>query len=348
MMRRLIAILSCITLASVLDAGAQDSVNVPADSVNVLGEMVHVNAIQPVSSISQSRSNVIDTLATEVPGVNVILYNDNTWRFSKSDEYIADHEVFNRAWNEVSPNPYQMPLDSIPEIWSLWLVDSLSEYHTPVTGVLTSRFGIRNGRRHQGVDIGVPIGTNLYAVFDGKVRIASSMHGYGYIVVIRHNNGLETFYAHLSKIYVKAGDIVHAGDVIGLSGNSGRSTGPHLHFETRYMGFAFDPLRIINFDNGDLKQRIMVLKRRYFNAGSRYDQDFDEEFLLVEDDKMALAAKKKAEEEAALKARAYHKVKSGDTLLGLAKKYHTSVSAIKKLNGLSSDNIRIGQTLRVR
>lgn len=321
-----------------------------SDSVNVLGRMVHRSAVMPVKSISESRANVIDTLPTAVPGVNVLLYNDNTWHFSKSNEYIADSEVFREAWNETSTNPYQVALDSLPETWAVWLVDSLSEYHCPTTATrITSKFGMRHGRRHQGIDIGLPVGSPLYAVFDGKVRVATTMHGYGKVMILRHNNGLETVYGHMSAFDLKPGDIVHAGDVIGKSGNTGRSTGPHLHFETRHKGLAFDPLRIIDFSNGNLKQRIMVLKRRYFSASSRYDQDFDEEFLLQEDDAKALAAKKAKEEEEARKAMVYHKVKSGENLGLIARKYHTTVNNICRLNGIKNPNtLRAGRTIRVR
>lgn len=321
-----------------------------SDSVNVLGKRVHRSAVQPLHSISPSRANVIDTLPTAVPGVTVLLYNDNTWHFSKTKEYIADSDVFKEHWNNTSTNPYNVALDSIPETWAVWLVDSLSEYHAPTLATrVTSKFGIRHGRRHQGIDIGLPVGSPLYAVFDGQVRVATTMSGYGKVMILRHNNGLETVYGHMSSFSLQPGDIVHAGDEIGKSGNTGRSTGPHLHFETRYKGLAFDPLRIINFDNGDLKQRIMVLKRRYFSASSRYDQDFDEEFLLQEDDEKALAAKKKADEEAARKAMQYHKVKSGENLGMIARKYHTTVGAIQRLNGIKNPNtLKAGRTIRVR
>lgn len=319
-------------------------------SVIVLGHRVPIYAIKPMPSEKVSSSNVIDTLPTSVPGVKVLLYNDNTWRYSKTDEYIADNAVFSENWDASGSDPYKIQVDSLPETWSVWLVDSLGSYHMPQTGRVTSKWGYRHGRLHQGIDISLPTGTPLFAVFDGKVRISKSVKGgYGNLVVIRHNNGLETFYGHMSRRNVKPGDIVHAGDTIGFSGNTGRSTGPHLHFETRYKGLTFDPQRIINFETGELRQRMMVLKRRYFNASSRYDQNFDEEFLLVEDDARALEEKRKKDAEEARKAMVYHKVRSGENLSIIARKYHTTVNNICRLNGIKPNAIlKVGKTLRVR
>ncbi|MCQ2156469.1 MAG: peptidoglycan DD-metalloendopeptidase family protein [Bacteroidales bacterium] len=319
-----------------------------ADSVVVLGQAVPARAIQPVTSCRSTEAGVVDSIATGVPGLTIVLFSDNTWKYDKADSFIEDCDVFAMAWDTEKVNPYQNPVDSLPEAWSVWMVDSLSSYHCPQTGRVTSQFGI-HGRRHQGVDISIPTGTPLYAVFDGKVRMSKYVGGYGNLIVIRHNNGLETFYGHMSRRDLDSGAVVHAGDVIGLSGNTGRSTGPHLHFEARYQGLAFDPQRIIDFSTGNLCQRIMVLKRRYFNASSRYDQDFDDEFLNEEDDKKALEEKRKKDEEAARKAMVYHKVRNGENLGSIARKYHTTVNNICRLNGIKNANsIRAGRTLRVR
>lgn len=314
----------------------------PGDSVAILGQMVPAEAVQHVVSPKGTASIVLDTIPTTVPGVSIVLFGNNTWRYAKSNEFIAESDVFSSNWDISFVNPYKEPLDSLPETWSIWLVDTLSGYHCPQTGRVTSKFGIRHGRRHQGTDISLPIGTPLYAVFDGKVRVSQYMKGYGNLVIIRHNNGLETFYGHMSQRDVEPGDIVHSGDVIGLSGNTGRSTGPHLHFEIRYHGLACDPQRLVSFESGDLCQRIMVLKRRYFDAESFYDQNFDDEFLNAEDDKKAL-------EEARRKAMVYHKVRTGENLGAIARKYHTSVNNICRLNGIKNPNsIRAGKTIRVR
>lgn len=344
--------ITVVLFALPLSARAFPSVsrNAESDSVTVLGQRVARTAIQPVKSCGSPESNPIDTIESKVPGVNIILYNDNTWHYVKSDDYIADTGIFTENWDNKSSNPYKSPIDSLPEYWSLWLVDSLSGYHAPQTGNVYSRFGYRHGRAHQGVDVPMPKGNPVYAVFDGKVRISSYLGGYGNLIVVRHNNGIETFYGHLTTRNVEEGAIVHAGDVIGISGNTGRSTGPHLHFETRYNGLAFDPQRIIDFPTGDLRQRMIVLKRRYFSASSRYDQNFDDEYLLEEDDKKALEEQKRKEAEAAAKAITYHTVRNGDCLSKIAIKYHTSVSAICRLNkGLTPNTtLKLGRRIRVR
>lgn len=348
-MRKLAAILASAAVALIsfpCGAQSQDTASTKnhPDSLVILGQTVHKSAVYTVKSAAATEACVLDTIPTGVKGVSILLYSDNTWHYNKSDDHIASDESFNKYWDTEKSNPYQISLDSLDEAWAVWLVDGQSEYHAPQTGRVTSRFGIRHGRRHQGLDLSLPLGTPLYAVFDGKVRVSAYMSGYGNLIIIRHNNGLETFYGHMARRDVKSGDIVHAGQIIGTSGNTGRSTGPHLHFETRYKGLAFDPQRIIDFQTGDLRQRMMVLKRRYFTASSRYDQNFDDEYLNDEDDKKALEEKKKAEN-----AVVYHYIKTGDTLSGLARKYHTSVNEICRLNGIKPTTpIRTGRTIRVR
>ena len=119
--------------------------------------------------------------------------------------------------------------------------------------VVTSNFGARWGRVHKGLDIKVYIGDTIRAAFSGKVRmVAYEARGYGNYIVIRHGNGLETIYGHLSKHLVTENQEVRAGDVIGLGGNTGRSTGSHLHFETRLCGVALNPALLFDFKNQDV------------------------------------------------------------------------------------------------
>lgn len=299
-------------------------------------------ALKPVKSMMTTGAMVIDTLDTVNEYVKVVLYSDNTWQYIKDGDHMMQSDVFKEYWDTYSSDPYRLSLDSLEDVWSLWVVDSLSQYHCPYQGSVHPRgaFGIRRGRRHQGVDLPLPSGTPVYAAFDGEVRVSRYAGGYGNLVVIRHQNGLETFYGHLSSRKVKPGDWVHAGDVIGLGGSTGRSTGSHLHFETRYKGYAFDPQWLIDFSTGDLRYRLFVLKKQYFSPYSNYEQDFDDEILNAEDD---------AKEDAAKAAMRYYTIKSGDTLGKIAMANSTSVSALCQLNGITPKTIlKIGRTIRVK
>lgn len=285
--------------------------------------------------------SVIDTLPTPSEQISIVLFNDNTWRYVLAEGFRNDTTVFDDHWNTTATHAYtDVDLNSFPDATPIQLVDSLRSYHYPYIGRITSRYGPRRGRSHQGIDMSLKVGDPVYAVFDGKVRLSKAVGNYGNLVIIRHNNGLETYYAHLSERSVQPGDWVVAGQQIGLGGNTGRSTGPHLHFEVRYRGQSFDPERIIDFKTGELRREELLLKRRHFSIYAKFEQDFDEE---VEIEKIEEAERKAAQ------AIQYHTVRSGDTLGALARKYGTTVNRICQLNNIKSTSIlRIGQRLRVR
>ena len=290
----------------------------------------------------KSASDPIDTLDTVNEFIKVILYADNTWQYYKTPDYQKVTGVFENDWKENVTNPYGVKQEDLPASWSIWLVDSLDQYHCPFIGDIHPRgkFGPRRGRRHQGVDLPLKTGDPIYAAFTGKVRLSKYMGAFGNLVVIRHENGIETFYAHLSKRNVEVGDWVNAGDIIGLGGSSGRSTGPHLHFETRYKGFAFDPQWLIDFKTGELRHRLFVLKKKYFNLYSNYEQDFEDEIKNQEED---------AAEDAERAAMKYYTIRSGDTLSKIARNNGTTISELCRLNGMSQNTtLRIGKKIRVR
>lgn len=191
---------------------------------------------------------------------------------------------------------------------------------------ITDKFGYRRRRHrmHKGIDLKVYVGDTIRAAFDGKVRIKSyERRGYGNYLVIRHPNGLETIYGHLSKSLVNPNDIVRAGDPIALGGNTGRSTGSHLHFETRFLGQAIDPTEIIDFENCAPHQDTYVFRNVKVNgrASNIYTSSSNQ---MV-----------------------YHRVKSGDTLGKIARMYGTSVNELCRLNGLKATSmLRIGQAIR--
>ena len=315
-----------------------DTVKVAADSLrNTTKEQPM--PVKPVRTLGKVA--VIDTLPTANSALSIVLFNDNTWRYILAEDYKNDPEVFNNHWDTTNIHAYRdIELDSLPEATAIRLVDSLESYHYPYIGRITSRYGPRRGRAHQGLDIGLKTGDPIYATFDGKVRLSKAAGDYGNLVIIRHNNGLETYYAHLSQRDVEVGDWVVAGQQIGLGGSTGRSTGPHLHYEVRYKGQSFDPERLIDFSNGNLRRDELLLKRRHFSIYSKYEQDFGDEEEV---------AKQEEAERKAAAAVQYHTVRSGDTLGAIARKYGTSVSRICQLSGIKSTSIlRIGQKLRVR
>ena len=189
---------------------------------------------------------------------------------------------------------------------------------------VTSKYGPRRRRMHRGIDLKVQKGDTIRAAFSGKIRIRNyERRGYGYYLVIRHPNGLETVYGHLSKFLVERDEIVKAGQPIGLGGNTGRSTGSHLHFETRFLGQAINPAEIIDFENSTPHQDVFVFRNVKINGRKS-------NIYTSSNNQMV-----------------YHRVKSGDTLGKIARMYGTSVSELCRLNGLkSTSTLRIGQSIR--
>ena len=318
----------------------------PVKTIDLTGTVI-VNADyanQPVSSINRSDVSAVDTLDTADEFVKILLYGDRTWRYIKIGGDKQKPEVFDTHWETTSVNPYQKPVEKLAAVWSIWLVDSLSQFHCPYKGSIRpgGKYGPRKNRRHQGVDLPLAVGAPIYATFPGKVRVSRySENGYGHYVVIRHENGLETFYAHLSERKVDVGDWVNAGQVIGLGGSTGRSTGPHLHYEVRHQGFSFDPEWIIDFKNGTLRQRLFILKKKYFGVNHANPQNFEDE--------MPEEKKEAATKPATTSAAVYHVIVSGDTLYALAVRNKTSVAAICRLNNITENTVlQLGQKIRIK
>lgn len=315
-------------------------------------------AQQPVASLEVSTSSVVDTLDSGREFVKVVLHSDKSWRYVKLPGYVQDRSIFKLHWETTVVNPYQKTKEELPEVWSIWLVDSLNQYHRPLKASLYPRstYGPRNGRLHQGVDLAVPTGVPVYSAFTGQVRVSRySQKGYGNIVVVRHENGLETVYAHLSERKVEVGDWIDAGHIIGLSGSTGRSNGPHLHFEVRYQGFSFDPEWIFDFQTGELKHRLFVLKKKYFGVNQSVAQKFEEEEKTAQETQKTEQAsqttqtpKVKTTASAGSSAQ-WHVVVAGDTLYAIASRNKTSVSALCRLNNIEENAIlAIGQKIRIK
>lgn len=201
-----------------------------------------------------------DLLAHQAPLMDHLKL-ENTQKFIQeveAREGIDDEEIFSSYWDNQSVNPYSSV--AVPDHKDI----VLGEYVHPIKAKVTSEFGYRPrfGRVHKGIDLGLHVGDTIVSAFSGKVRVARyNPGGYGYFVIVRHDNGLETVYGHLKKFTVKPGQVVKAGDVIGLGGNTGRSTGPHLHFETRYLGVAINPRAIVDFENYTTHKDVYAFNR---------------------------------------------------------------------------------------
>lgn len=324
-----------------------DSLMVVVDSLKPNADSVVIKRHEPIASVrSLGEVSPIDTLPTTSEELQIVLFNDNTWRYVRTKPAQRDEKVFSENWNTTVTHVYYgVTADNLPESTAIQLVDSLTGHHYPYKGYMSSKYGPRKGRSHQGVDLPLKTGDPIYATFDGVVRYsASSSSGYGNLVIVRHDNGLETYYAHLSERMVEANDRVVAGQQIGKGGSTGRSSGPHLHFETRYKGQSFDPERLFDFKTGELRNSEILLKRRHFSIYSKYEQDFNDEEEV---------AKQEAQERAAASTpkptTQYHTIVAGDTFGSLARKYNTTSEAIQKLNpGVEPTKIRIGQKICVK
>lgn len=223
-------------------------------------------------------------------------------------------------WITEQPNAYGPELSKGDSVLLLNLMDAEQAcgFHMPVPGVLTSRFGHRDGRQHNGIDLDLRVGEPVRSMFPGVVRFAGSYGSYGRLVVVRHWNGLETYYAHLHRTKVSVGTEVDAGDVIGLGGNTGRSTGPHLHLEVRFKGIPIDPSRFLDLSLGEPTCNTLVLKKTRWSYAA-----------------YPLGTR-------------FHTVRKGEHLYAIAEQYGTSINTLCELNGISRrSTLRVGQQLMV-
>lgn len=240
-----------------------------------------------------------------------------------SDDLMEDHpadDIYNSIWTRERVNPYQLPIDSLQDS----ILIDCKGWVLPSKGYITSKFGPRKYRYHYGTDIKVLTGDTIYCSWDGQVRIVKyEPKGYGNYVVVRHDNGLETVYAHLSRVLVEENERITAGEIIGLGGNTGRSTGSHLHYEIRYLGNAINPELLIDFSAGALRDSTHLITQ---NKTFYHQQQLKE-----------------------MQQAKYYTVRSGDNLSILAKRYGTTVKTLCRLNGIKESSVlRIGQRIRVR
>ena len=234
-------------------------------------------------------------------------------------------------WDDLELFPDSTSLDTMPSQLHFVLLEEGEKLIYPWYGEdLTYGYGPRNGHMHKGWDTHLEVGDTVMSIMNGVVRYAKFNHsGYGNCVMVRHFNGLETLYGHLDQIDVQKGDVVLAGEPLGLGGSTGKSSGPHLHFEVRYGGFALNPALLMEWtDEGPIAKT----NELSFDKSSLSKEKGGETYHV------AHVVKTKT-----------HRVRHGETLSSIARKYRTTVSKLKKLNRLRKSNlIRKGQRLRVK
>lgn len=308
-----------------------------------------------VAFFTVQAQQIIDTVDTERGPM--IIYANRTWEYLKDKGFdgilnpklhalVSNDSVyrFKQSWdnNVCYTSGRGNDLSRLKDtLWLCVLEEEHSEFHYPVDGGVTSRYGYRNGRHHSGIDLDLETGDTVRACWSGKVRYAKyNDGGFGNLVIIRHYNGLETFYAHLSKFLVVPDQEVKAGDVIGLGGNTGRSYGSHLHFEIRFYDASINPEEIIDFQKRVCKDDNLFVHKGLFRPGAKPSDAIehgDEHEHVAEQTTIQTSQRK------------YYKVRPGDTLSEIASRNHTTVSKICQLNGIRpTTTLQIGRSLRVK
>ena len=287
--------------------------NAPSSQNTVITKLQLVNLVDSLLDLETIEEREIELisyynsiLTSRETNLTIVKY-DNVPATNFYDDF-DESTVFN-----ITPDS-EFPESQIIKIES----DSLGNYAHPRVGQINSKFGWRDGRMHKGIDINLHKGDAVVSAFDGMVRIAHAKGAYGNVVIIRHYNGLETVYAHLSKIKVKPGQVVLAGQLIGLGGSTGRSSGPHLHFEVRFKGQALNPASIISFiENKTYNDSIVIKKSRYGICAYPSNATL-------------------------------HTIERGDTWYEVAKRYGLSMKELCALNNTDKRYyLKIGQKLRV-
>ncbi|MBQ4819377.1 peptidoglycan DD-metalloendopeptidase family protein [Aquimarina sp. MMG016] len=248
---------------------------------------------------------------------------------NKVNEYVIkwDNQKFNPFRGESPATPFQ-------------LIFSETEFASPVDRkmVVTSRYGWRRGRPHQGIDIDLQIGDNVKSILDGKIRYVGYHGGHGKTIIVRHNNGLESVYAHLSKYLVKENDQVKAGDPIGIGGVTGNARGSHLHLEIRYHGKSIHPEYLFDFTpETKIRSDSLYVTRKWINP--RYHRSTRKSKIIVF--KTIEEAQKYKEE-----LKKIYTVRKGDTLHRIANKHGLAVAEICKINSIKYNSVlKVGQQI---
>jgi murein DD-endopeptidase MepM/ murein hydrolase activator NlpD len=300
---------------------------------------------------SATAQRALDTIETELG--KVVLYSNKTWSFLQVSTFDgimnprinalmqAQDPSFRHPWSNDVCFTSRNDMSKLKDTLWLCVNDEYDQnFHMPAPGIVTSRYGPRNGRNHNGIDIDLETGDTVYATWSGKVRYAKyNDGGFGNLVIIRHPNGLETIYAHLSKFLVYPDQDIVAGEPIGLGGNTGHSYGSHLHFEIRFYDAPMNPEEIIDFSARGLKNENLFVHKGLFRPGAKPSDYYEDHPTEVVQAPVVVRTPQVR----------YYKVRPGDTLTEIAARNNTTVTKICQLNGIKPTTVlQLGRSLRVK
>jgi murein DD-endopeptidase MepM/ murein hydrolase activator NlpD/LysM repeat protein len=313
--------------------------------------------IEPLRELNQI---VHEDTSTIDEGELLVVEIEEDAQFQGADKMVEIASYYS-VWDTKSLNPYGLNPKEFEETVPITLYNvSEGRNWAPVLDKshVTSHFGWRNRRWHKGTDLDLETGDKVYAPFDGVVRISGVHSGYGRTIILRHYNGIETLYGHLSKFNYEPGTFIKAGEEIGKGGNTGRSSGSHLHYETRFEGNQFDPENIYNFRNNpmELRSSEFVLSPKvfdYLRGGSSRPTSIISEPTSVQSSGTAEDIEEEIEDEeevpVKVEKKVWYTVRHGDNLTEIARKFHSSVGEICRLNKISAyKKLFVGLKLRVK
>lgn len=280
-----------------------------------------------------------ENIGNQISSKDTQAFLDNLFK----DEEEPELDIYNEGWNSRSVNAYAGM--AVPDIKTI----DVSEFAMPCPGYVTSPYGYRRRfrREHKGIDLKLQTGDTVYAAFDGRVRLTNfERRGYGYYVIVRHTNGLETVYGHLSRFLVEPDQDVKAGEPIALGGNTGRSFGSHLHFETRFMGIPINPAAIFDFANQTVHTDTYTFDKNTYKRARNFDPAANEQYASKY--RASRPASQSATASSGSRSKNYT-VRRGDTLSRIASRNGVTVRQLCKLNGLTTKSkLQPGKKLRLR
>ncbi len=260
------------------------------------------------------------------------------------DEAEPELDIYTEGWNSKSVNAYAGM--EVPDMQTI----DVSNFAMPCPGYVTSPYGYRPRfrREHKGIDLKLQTGDTVYAAFPGRVRLTNfERRGYGHYVILRHPNGLETVYGHLSKILVKPDQDVKVGEPIALGGNTGRSFGSHLHFETRYMGTPITPAAIFDFANQTVHTDTYTFDKDTYKKPRNFDPAANTEYARQY--RATHPQKATASSSSGSKGSKSYTIRRGDTLSRIASRNGVTVRQLCRLNGMTTKTkLTPGKKIRLR